>query len=99
MNGIKLMCAVCLSVFFGCKAGPGKTTEFFGDTNGMVQDPTVETFHKVWVRDDVDWYKFKKIFIAPVNTQHLRKMSWWGKITIEQFSQFVVSLLMEHVQE
>jgi len=73
---VAVLAALCVS---GCKAGPAVLSAFFGapEEDGMVEVEGVETFHRTWAREDVDWMKFKKIVIPPVNTTYLRGMSWW----------------------
>ena len=34
-------------------------------------------FDKVWVKQGVDWQRYKTIYITPVNTDYLMKANWW----------------------
>lgn len=63
----------------GCKAQPGILTPFLGQPagEGMVEVPEVKAFHRAWCKPDVAWEKYKSIYVAPVNTDYLREMSWW----------------------
>lgn len=70
----------------GCslfKADPAKPSKFLDDGKTMAKDPSAECYHKVWVDpsiSDPEWERFENIHVAPVDTQHLRKMKWWDKI-------------------
>ena len=80
----KMLLAVTLlaAALAGCKAAPAKTTKFMGDTKGMVKATQVEAYHKVWARKDINWDKYKKLYIAPVNTTYLRKTKGWETISL-----------------
>ena len=34
-------------------------------------------FHKAWIKQDVDWNRYRTIYIAPVNTEYLMQANWW----------------------
>lgn len=75
------MCVLALSIV-GCKAKPAETTGFLGHDQRLKQDADIKAFHKLGYKRGVDWYKYKKICIAPVNTHYLHKMDWWGKSSL-----------------
>jgi hypothetical protein len=76
-----LAALVCLAAH-GCKAAPTKTTAFLGGPEGMVSVPTVKTFHILWAKPKVNWDKFKKIHIAPVNMDYVRNMKWYEDLSM-----------------
>jgi hypothetical protein len=50
-------------------------------------------FNKVWVKQGVDWQRYKSIYIAPVNTDYLMKANWWQQtIRADQMQQDVQNL-------
>lgn len=49
----------------------------------MVRDAEIQVFHKLWYKADADWMGYKKIHIPPVDTEHLRKMTWWEKSSLK----------------
>ncbi len=34
-------------------------------------------FHKAWQKTDLDWSRYSRISIAPINIDYLPKMDWW----------------------
>jgi len=87
-----LLAGVVAVLLVGCKAAPGKKTAFVGDTSSMETVPEIEAFHKVWVKPDVDWEKYKKIRIAPVNTAYLRERTGWQKTSFAKHHKAVEEL-------
>jgi len=77
-----ILIALTAAVLVGCKAKPIRTTAFLGTPDGMVNVPSVKAFHILWAKPKVDWDKFKKIHVAPVNTQHLTRMGWYDKMSM-----------------
>ncbi|MFA7160624.1 MAG: DUF3313 family protein [Kiritimatiellia bacterium] len=80
--------AVCIFTFFctGCKAPPARqTTPFISDTAGMMPVPEIKAYHKSWARNDADWAKFKKIFVAPVSTKYLQERAGWQKSSFAEY--------------
>lgn len=78
-----LLCALALAALVaGCKADPAEPTQFFGETEGMREVREVRTFHRTWIKPGVDWDGYRSIVIPPVNTRHLREMSWWEETSL-----------------
>ncbi len=45
-------------------------------------------FNKVWVKQGVNWRKYRTIYIAPVNTNYLIQATWWQQsIRADQMRQ------------
>src|SRR5262249_19026080 len=62
----------------GCRAGEAKSTGFT-DSSMMQRDPDLP-FHKAWAKAGIDFKeKYKKIYIAPVNTDYMLKQTDWQK--------------------
>lgn len=34
-------------------------------------------FNKAWIKQGVDWNRYRTIYIAPVNTDYLIQATWW----------------------
>lgn len=83
----------------GCKAPPAKTTDFFGKTDGLRTMPEIEAVHQMWAKPGVDWNKFKKIQIAPVNTKFLRERTVWQKMSFAEFDKKGVQNMADFVQQ
>jgi hypothetical protein len=50
-------------------------------------------FDKAWIKQGVDWQRYRTIYIAPVNTDYLRQASWWQEgIRADQMEQDVQNL-------
>ncbi len=47
-------------------------------------------FNKVWVKQGVNWSKYRTVYIAPVNTNYLIEATWWQQsIRADQMQQDV----------
>ncbi len=50
-------------------------------------------FDKAWIKQGVDWQRYRTIYIAPVNTDYLRQATWWQEgIRTDQMEQDVQNL-------
>lgn len=52
---------------------------------GFIKEETLSKseglpFHRSWQKGEFDWTPYRKIEIAPVNTEHLLTMGWWKKV-------------------
>lgn len=65
------------TLLVGCKADPAKSVGF-ADPTLLKHDPNTP-FHKFWRKPDVDFAKYKKIYIADVNTAYMLKITDWQK--------------------
>lgn len=72
----------------GCKAGAAKSAGFV-DPVMMKNDPSLP-FHTAWKKQGFSFDKYKKVFVAPVDTTHLFVMSDWQKG--ERKDQFVADV-------
>jgi len=60
------------------KADPAERTAFLGD---KPMEHNIEApFHSAWVKTGFSKYEYNKVYIAPVDLSHLRRMSWWDEI-------------------
>jgi hypothetical protein len=80
-----LVAAACVFCPGGCKSPPAKTTPFISDTAGMTPVVEIKSYHKAWARNDVDWSRLKKIYIAPVSTKYLRERAGWQKCSFAEY--------------
>jgi len=99
MKRLACVAGLIALILAGCKAPPIETTPFFGTTRGMVQAPEIETFHQLWYRPDVNWNKYKKIQIPPVNTQYLREMDWWEQTSLAKRDDKGIKELAEFTRQ
>ncbi len=50
-------------------------------------------FNKVWVKQGVNWHRYRVIYIAPVNTSYLIQATWWQQsIRADQMQQDVQNM-------
>ena len=68
-------CVALVVLCFGCKAGKAKSAGFV-DATRQEDDPTLP-FHSAWRNPKRDLTYYDKIYIAPVDTEHLLKMDLW----------------------
>jgi hypothetical protein len=61
----------------GCKAKEVKSTDTT-TAEMMDKDPEVP-FHKTWHKPDVDLAKYKRLYVAPVNTEYMLQQTEWQK--------------------
>lgn len=72
-----LLLACLLAAAPGCKAKPAKPAGFVIDSR--MTKPDDLPFHRAWRAVGRDLTRYRRIYIAPVDTSHLREMKWWQK--------------------
>src|SRR5213596_2905441 len=70
------LCAVAIGMV-GCKAEAAKSTGFT-NTAAMDKDPSLP-FQKSWIKPGFDKSRYTKLYVAPVNTAYMLKMTDWQK--------------------
>jgi uncharacterized protein DUF3313 len=56
----------------------------FIDRPEQLDFETLAPFQGMWTSPEVDWRKFPKLYVAPVDTGHLLPMSLWDKTNIRE---------------
>jgi hypothetical protein len=75
----------------GCKAGEAKSTGFV-DKSRMVDDPSLP-FQRSWIKPGFDKQKYNKLYVAPVNTEYMLKMTEWQQgVRKEDFEKDLAKL-------
>jgi hypothetical protein len=75
----------------GCKTDEAKSAGFV-DKLDMSKDPSIP-FQRSWKKPDFDLSKFTKLYVAPVNTDYMLKMTEWDKgVRKEDFEKDVAEL-------
>ena len=76
---LKLLTVACIAAFAltGCKAKEAKSGGFI-DKTAMKNDASLP-FQKVWIKPEFDKSKYTKVYVAPVNTSYMLKMTDWQK--------------------
>src|SRR3982751_6140762 len=62
-------------VLAGCKAKEAQSAGFV-DTNQMSKDASLP-FQRSWKKPGFDKSKYSKLYVAPVNTEYMLKMTEW----------------------
>jgi hypothetical protein len=81
-------------ILFGCKAAPAPSVGF-ADPKEMKPDPTVP-FNRFWREPNVDWKQYENVYIAPVNTAYMLKMTDWQKGDRKETIQKDVATLADY---
>jgi hypothetical protein len=73
------------------KAKPAVGTGFV-PMQQLAKDPKLP-FDKAWIMEGVDWSRYRTIYIAPVNTDHLVRATWWQEsIRADQMQQDIQNM-------
>lgn len=81
----------------GCKAAPGRSAGFADDTR--MTKPADLPFQKAWIDPAVDWQRYRKIQIAPVDTAHLLEMEWAKQVDKKEKMREDAAKLALYAQE
>jgi hypothetical protein len=92
--GTTLAALICTA---GCKAQPAKDAGFV-DSKAMKKDPTLP-FNKVWIKPGFEFSSYSKLYIAPVNTAYMLKMTDWQKGERKEDIEKDVAKLGTYTQE
>ena len=58
----------------------------------LAKDPKLP-FDKAWIKEGVDWQRYRTVYIAPVNTDYLMRANWWQEsIRADQIRQDVQNM-------
>jgi hypothetical protein len=78
MKMIRRLCVVgVMLVLVGCKAKPAQSVGF-ADAQLMKADRSVP-FQKFWRKPDVEWERYRKVYVADVNTDYMLTLTEWQK--------------------
>lgn len=76
-RGLFLTLMICAAGIVGCKAAPAKSAGF-ADPKLMKADPNIP-FNKYWEKPGLERMKYTKLYVAPVNTAYMLKITDWQK--------------------
>ena len=88
----------------GCAAMKAKPSQGAGFVPmEELSSKTDYPFNKVWVKADVDWDKYKTIYIKDVNAEYLMGTNWWQqnfrRQDMEQDTQKIARYMQEKFRE
>jgi hypothetical protein len=89
------LCALSLGLV-GCKADPAKGTGFT-NTKEMDKDPSLP-FQRSWIKPGFDKSRYTKLYVAPVNTEYMLKITDWQKGTRKEEIQADTAKLAVHAR-
>jgi hypothetical protein len=75
-----LMLAGCKTFYESTRSAPPQLTAFLPDHKLLVKQPPEFPFYYFWEKNNVDWNKYDKVYVAPVNTVYLLKDTWWESV-------------------
>ena len=76
-----LLCASAMIMLAGCRAAPAPDAGFLSQPELLAKSEDLP-FDDFWVHPDANLASYTKVYVAPVDTQHLLKQSWWDKVNI-----------------
>ena len=76
-----LLCASAIIMLAGCRAAPAPDAGFLSQPELLAKSEDLP-FDDFWVHPDANLASYTKVYVAPVDTQHLLKQSWWDKVNI-----------------
>jgi hypothetical protein len=91
--GLSLMLSGCTSL----KAAPS-TGAGFVPMDQMAPRADLP-FQKVWFKKDVDFTRYKSIYVAPVNTKFLLESNWWQQNFRQGEMQADLAMMAQYMQD
>jgi hypothetical protein len=70
----------------GCRATAAPDAGFL-DKPQLLQPNDKLPFDDTWLKSDANLLGYKKVYVAPVDTTHLLKLSWWERAAIASGDQ------------
>ncbi len=75
------LCVGAMTVLVGCRAAPAPDAGFIDQPELLAKSEDLP-FDDFWAHPDTNLASYTKVYVAPVDTQHLLKQSWWDKVNI-----------------
>ncbi|OGV52018.1 MAG: hypothetical protein A2017_05605 [Lentisphaerae bacterium GWF2_44_16] len=72
--------SACETSYEVMSSAPAKITPFLPDSKRLVDQKASFPFNRLWYEKKLDWERFKKIKIMPVDTTHIMDGNWWQKV-------------------
>jgi Protein of unknown function (DUF3313) len=91
--GLSLMLSGCASL----KAAPS-TGAGFVPMDQMAPRADLP-FQKVWFKKDVDFTRYKSIYVPPVNTKYLLESNWWQQNFRQGEMQADLAMMAQYMQD
>lgn len=91
------LAAAAAAALAGCKAAPGPSA-WFVEAERM-SAPADLPFQKAWIDPAVDWQRYRRIQIAPVNTGYLPEMEWAKQVDRKEKVREDAERLAAYAQE
>lgn len=76
----------CETSYEVMNASPAPLSPFLPDSKKLVEQKASFPFNRLWYEKDIDWNRFKKIKIVPVDTAHIMEGSWWQNVNEAKIS-------------
>ena len=107
-NILLLICVLAVAVVFcGCssmydlmQADPAPVTKFTPSPEKLETKPATFPFDRFWYEKDVDWNRYNKIKILPVDTSNLLEDSLWQSLNSDYlFADKEVKKIAEYMRK
>ncbi|MFA5203701.1 MAG: DUF3313 domain-containing protein [Lentisphaeria bacterium] len=69
----------CHLIYKETRVAPAPDTTFLPDPGRMQEQPPEAAFQRCWIAPNVNWGRYHKVIVAPVNIDHLIRQSWWER--------------------
>jgi hypothetical protein len=77
--GAVVLAAGCHLVYEITRVSPAPSTAFLPDPGRMQDQPPESAFQKRWIASHVNWARYHKVVVAPVDTSHMLRQGWWDR--------------------
>ena len=69
----------CHLVYEITRAAPAPNTAFLPNPGRMQDQPVEAAFQRRWIAPHVDWQRYRKVIVAPVNIDYMLRQGWWER--------------------
>lgn len=69
----------CHLVYEITRVAPAPDTAFLPDPGRMQDQPPEAAFQRRWIAPRVNWGRYRKIIVAPVNLDYMLRQGWWDR--------------------
>ena len=80
MTPLLLILTGCTTFYEATRSDPPQLTAFLPDHKLLVKQSPEFPFYYFWEKNNIDWNKYDKVYVAPVNTDYLLKDTWWESV-------------------
>lgn len=79
VGGVLGLTTGCHLVYVITRSAPAPDTAFLPDPGRMQTQPAEAAFQKRWIAPHVNWARYRKVIVAPVNIDYMLRQNWWDR--------------------